>query len=84
LATSNRRTKVGEVVSNAMDKTAVVKVSTLQQHPKFKKFIRKTKKFAVHDEENQLQIGDRVRIIETRPLSKNKCWRLLEVIEKSK
>lgn len=84
MATSNRRTKVGEVVSNAMDKTAVVKVSTLQQHPKFKKFIRKTKKFAVHDEENQLQIGDRVRIIETRPLSKNKCWRLLEVIEKSK
>ncbi len=84
MATSNRRTKVGEVVSNAMEKTAVVKVSTLQQHPKFKKFVRKTKKFAVHDEDNQLQVGDRVRIVETRPISKNKCWRLLEVIEKSK
>ncbi len=84
MGTSNRRTKVGEVVSNAMERTAVVKVTTLQQHPKFKKFVRKTKKFAVHDEENQLQVGDRVRIIETRPISKNKCWRLLEVIEKSK
>jgi small subunit ribosomal protein S17 len=76
--------KVGEVVSNAMDKTAVVKVSTLQKHPKFMKYVRKTKKYAVHDEENQLKPGDRVRIIETRPLSKTKRWRLLDVIEKAR
>ncbi len=79
-----RRTKVGEVVSNTMDKTAVIKVNTLQMHPRFKKFVRKTKRFSVHDEKNQLQVGDRVRIEETRPLSRTKRWRLLEVIEKTK
>ena len=84
MATRNRRTKVGEVVSNVMEKTAVVKVNMLQLHPKFKKYVRKTKRFAVHDEENQLKIGDRVRIMETRPLSRTKRWRLVEVIEKSK
>ncbi len=80
----NRRVKVGEVVSTSMDKTAIVKVGTLQMHPKFKKYVRKSAKFAVHDEENQLKTGDRVRIIETRPLSRTKRWRLLEVVEKSK
>lgn len=84
MAKTNRKVRVGEIVSNAMDKTAVVKVSTLQQHPKFKKYIRKVKKYAVHDEENVLQVGDRVRIIETRPISKRKSWRLLDIIEKSK
>jgi small subunit ribosomal protein S17 len=67
-----------------MEKTAVVKVSTLQQHPKFKKFMRRDKKYSVHDEENQLKVGDRVRIVETRPLSRTKRWRLLEVVEKAK
>jgi small subunit ribosomal protein S17 len=80
----NRKVRVGEVVGNAMEKTAIVKVNTLKMHPKFKKYVRKAAKFAVHDEENQLQVGDRVRIVETRPLSRTKRWRLLEVVEKSK
>jgi small subunit ribosomal protein S17 len=84
VATGERKVRVGDVVSNAMEKTAIVKVSTMQQHPKFKKYQRKMSKVAVHDEENQLQVGDRVRIVETRPLSRTKRWRLLEVIEKTK
>lgn len=84
MATKNRKVRTGEVVSNAMQKTAVVKVSSLQLHAKFKKFVRKTKRYSVHDEENQLQVGDKVRIVETRPLSRTKRWRLLEIVEKSK
>lgn len=84
MAGRNRKVRVGEIVSNSMDKTAVVKVSTLKPHPKFKKYVRKVKKYAVHDENNVLQVGDRVKIIETRPISRTKTWRLLEVIEKSK
>ncbi len=84
MAKKNRKVKVGEVVGNSMEKTAVVKVSTLQQHPKFKKYIRKAKKYTVHDQDNQMQVGDRVQIIETRPLSRTKRWRLLEIIEKAK
>ena len=84
MARRNRKTKSGEVISNSMDKTAVVKVSTLQQDPKFRKYLRKEKKYSIHDEENQLKIGDRVKIIETRPLSRTKRWRLLEIVEKAK
>jgi small subunit ribosomal protein S17 len=79
-----RKTRVGFVVGTQMDKTAVVKVERRQQHPKFKRYVLRTAKYLVHDEKNQLQVGDKVRIIETRPLSKRKNWRLHQVIEKTK
>jgi small subunit ribosomal protein S17 len=72
------------VVGTQMDKTAVVKVERRQQHPKFKRYLLRSAKYLVHDEQNQLQVGDKVRIIETRPLSKTKRWRLYQVVEKSK
>lgn len=70
--------------SNKMDKTITVKVQRRLQHPIYGKFVKKTSKYMAHDEQNQCQIGDRVRIMETRPLSKNKRWRLVEVVEKVK
>ena len=79
-----RKTRTGLVVGTQMDKTAVVKVERRQQHPKFKRYLLRSAKYLVHDETNQLQVGDKVRIIETRPLSKRKCWRLYQVIEKTK
>ena len=79
-----RKTRVGLVVGTQMDKTAVVKVERRQQHPKFKRYLLRSAKYLVHDETNQLQVGDKVRIIETRPLSKRKNWRLHQVIEKTK
>jgi len=69
------------VVSDAMDKTIVVKVDTIRAHPRYKKVIRRSQKFHAHDAENQAKVGDLVRIIETRPLSKTKNWRLAEVVE---
>lgn len=80
----NRKTRVGHVVSDKMDKTIVVAVETFVRHPLYGKSIKRTTKFKSHDEENQCGIGDRVKIMETRPLSKNKRWRLVEVIEKAK
>ena len=79
-----RKTRVGLVVGTQMDKTAVVKVERRQQHPMFKRYVLRSAKYLVHDEKNQLQVGDKVRIIETRPLSKRKNWRLHQVIEKTK
>jgi small subunit ribosomal protein S17 len=79
-----RKSRVGLVVGTQMDKTAVVKVERRQQHAKFKRYLLRSQKFLVHDEGNQLQVGDKVRIIETRPLSKRKRWRLYQIIEKSK
>jgi small subunit ribosomal protein S17 len=79
-----RKTKIGEVVSNKMDKTVSVAVEKRIQHPVYKKFFKKTTKFMAHDEKNECNIGDKVKIMETRPLSKNKRWRLVEVIEKVK
>lgn len=76
-----RKTRVGEVVSVKMDKTAVVKTITRVPHPKFGKITKQIKKYYVHDEENQAQIGDTVRIAETRPLSKLKRWRLVEIVK---
>lgn len=81
---SNRKEKVGLVTSNKMTKTIVVSVQRQIKHPKYGKFIKRTSKFMAHDEKNESNIGDMVRIVETRPLSKNKCWRLVEVIEKAK
>lgn len=79
-----RKTRIGTVTSNKMDKTIVVTVGRRIRHPLYGKFIKKSSKYMTHDEDNVCNIGDRVRIMETRPLSKNKRWRLIEVIEKAK
>ncbi len=76
-----RKEKIGEVVSNKMDKTAVVKIERLVMHPKYLKYIRRTSKLKAHDEENKCQIGDKVRVCETRPLSKEKRWRVIEILK---
>jgi len=75
-----RKTRVGMVISNKMEKTIVVEHIARVPHPKFNKIVKRSKKYYVHDETSQAQIGDRVRIVETRPLSKLKCWTLQEVI----
>ena len=82
--TSRRKTRVGKVVSDKMDKTIVVAVEDRVQHPLYKKIIKRTYKLMAHDESNECGIGDRVRVMETRPLSKGKRWRLVEIIEKAK
>ena len=82
--TSSRKTRVGKVVSDKMNKTIVVAVEDRVQHPLYKKIIKRTYKLKAHDENNDCSIGDRVRVMETRPLSKDKCWRLVEIIEKAK
>ncbi len=79
-----RKERIGTVVSNKMEKSITVVVSRKVKHPIYGKFIGKTTKFMAHDEQNQCGIGDTVRIMETRPLSKNKRWRLVEIIEKAK
>ena len=79
-----RKTEVGKVVSNKMDKTIVVAIEDSVKHPLYKKIIKRTVKLKAHDENNECSIGDRVRVMETRPLSKDKRWRLDEIIEKAK
>ena len=79
-----RKTRVGIVVSDKMDKTIVVAVETKIKHPLYKKYIKRTKKLKAHDELNQCGIGDKVEVMETRPLSKDKNWRLISIIEKAK
>jgi len=79
-----RKERVGLVTSNKMDKSIVVAVEKKQKHPMYGKFIKLTKKFHAHDEKNDCNIGDTVRIMETRPLSKTKNWRLVEIIERAK
>lgn len=81
---NNRKVIIGNVVSNKMDKTIVVEVATLVSHPLYKKQMKKTTKFKVHDENNECLIGDRVKIMETRPLSREKRWRLVEILERVK
>lgn len=76
-----RKSQVGQVIANGMNKTAVVETVSRVPHPKFRKIVKQTKKFYVHDEENRAQIGDTVRIMETRPLSKLKRWRLVEIVK---
>jgi small subunit ribosomal protein S17 len=80
----NRKTRIGVVVSNKMNKSIVVAEQRKVKHPKYGKFINKTTRYMVHDEKEECQIGDVVKIMETRPLSKNKCWRLVEIIERAK
>jgi small subunit ribosomal protein S17 len=79
-----RKQRVGIVTSNKMDKTITVSVERRMKHPIYGKFVKSTKKFAAHDENNECNIGDTVRIMETRPLSKNKRWRLVEILERAK
>ena len=77
-----RKTKVGVVHSNKMDKTITIKVVRSMLHPKYGKFMKKSKKYIAHDEKNECNVGDLVKIMETRPLSKLKCWRLVEILKK--
>ena len=79
-----RKTNVGRVVSDKMDKTVVVAIEDSVRHPLYKKIIKRTVKLKAHDENNECRVGDRVRVMETRPLSKDKRWRLVEIIEKAK
>ena len=79
-----RKERTGVVVSNKMDKSIVVAIKRKVKHPIYGKFVNKTKKLMAHDEDNTCNIGDTVRIMETRPLSKNKSWRLIEIIERAK
>ncbi len=79
-----RKERVGLVVSNKMNKSIAVVVERKVKHPMYGKFLKRTTKFMAHDEKNECHVGDTVRIMETRPLSKNKCWRLVEIIERAK
>jgi len=79
-----RRTQTGEVVSDKMQKTIVVQISSRQLHRLYKKYVTKTKRIKAHDENNEARMGDRVRIVETRPYSRDKHWRLVEIVERAK
>ena len=79
-----RKTRVGKVVSDKMDKTIVVAIEDNVKHPLYKKIVKRTYKLKAHDENNECNIGDRVKVMETRPLSKDKRWRLVEIIERAK
>ncbi len=79
-----RKDRTGVVVSNKMDKSIVVQITRKVKHPVYGKIVKKSSKFMAHDEKNDCNIGDTVRIMETRPLSKDKCWRLVEIIERAK
>ena len=80
-STSKKKTLVGKVISDKMNKTIIVQVEYLKEHPIYKRILRKFSKFKVHDEENKAKIGDMVKISQTRPLSKEKRWRLLEILK---
>jgi small subunit ribosomal protein S17 len=86
MATSRpmRKIRTGTVISDKMDKTVVVRVQTLKEHPRYKKHIRQSTRFKAHDEQNQCKVGDRVRIMETRPISHDKRWRVVAIVEKAK
>ena len=81
---NNRKVREGQVTSDGMDKTAVVTVTTRKPHPRYHKTMARTTRLYVHDEENTLNVGDRVRVQETRPLSKLKRWRIVEILERAK
>ena len=80
---TRKKMKTGKIVSASMDKTVVVLVSTKKRHPLYGKYIRSSKRVKVHDAENQCRVGDNVRVVESRPLSREKPWRLLEIMERS-
>ena len=83
-AKSGKKEFIGLVKSSKMEKTIVVNVETLALHPLYKKYVKRSKKLKAHDEKNEAKIGDRVRVIECRPISKEKCWKLVEIIERAK
>jgi small subunit ribosomal protein S17 len=83
-ARAARKVREGTVVSNAMDRTAVLAVIEKVRHPRYNKFVQRTKRLYVHDEANDLNVGDRVKVMETRPLSKTKRWRVVEILERAK
>ncbi len=83
-ARGQRKTRVGKVVSSKMNKTIVVAIVRMVKHPLYKKYIKRTTKLYAHDEQNDAREGDTVRVVETRPLSKTKCWRVQEVIDRAK
>jgi small subunit ribosomal protein S17 len=83
-ARAKRKMRVGTVVSDRMNKTVVVAVETVKQHPLYGRRIRRTRRFKAHDEQNECRVGDRVRIMETRPLSREKRWRVAEIIERAR
>ena len=84
IRTTSRKTRVGKVVSDKMDKTVVVIVEDRVAHPRYKKIVKNTYRLKAHDEGNQCGVGDRVRVMETRPLSREKRWRVVEIVEKAK
>ena len=84
IRTTSRKTRVGKVVSDKMDKTIVVTVEDRVAHPRYKKIIKRTYRLKAHDEQNQCGVGDIVKVMETRPLSKDKRWRVVEIVEKAK
>ena len=79
-----RKERIGVVTSNKMDKSSVISVMRKEKHPMYGKFVKKTSKFTAHDEKNECNDGDTVKIMETKPMSKNKCWRLVEILERAK
>ncbi len=81
---NSRMTRVGKVVSDKMEKTVVVAIERLVQHPLYHKAVKKTVKFKAHDENNESHIGDTVEVMQTRPLSKDKCWRVVKILERAK
>lgn len=81
---ARRKTRVGRVVSDKMDKTVVVEVESLVSHPLYGRRLKRTRRFKAHDERNEAKVGDKVRLMETRPLSKEKRWRVVEVLEKAR
>ena len=83
-AKSGKKEFVGIVVSDKMEKTIVVSIDSKVLHPVYKKYVMRTKKIKAHDEKNDAKIGDKVRVIESRPISKDKCWKLVEIIERAK
>ena len=84
MRTTSRKVRVGKVVSDKMDKTVVVTVEDRVAHPRYKKIIKRTYRLKAHDEKNECGVGDTVRVMETRPLSKDKRWRVVEIVEKAK
>lgn len=81
---TGNREFIGVVTSDKMDKTITIKVSTKKLHPLYKKYVSRSKKYKAHDEKNEAKIGDTVRIVESRPISRDKCWRLVEIIARAK
>ena len=81
---NSRMTRVGKVVSDKMDKTVVVSIERLVQHPLYHKSVKKTIRFKAHDENNESNVGDKVEVMQTRPISKDKCWRVVKILERAK